>query len=227
MMIMALICIEILFSLWILFFTPLWSVFIFLSFIYLASYLDHTEETGKRRWKWFRDKIITIGGKNHKFSIIQSKVDINEPRLYLIHPYPSIRSMIMCDFNDSYVLPYEFAWWFRIPLIRELLLWSGAIHPSKMIHLLTNTGNGAISLIYSPKPNSTVVATVVGRADKEIYSLINQGITLFPMLVNKEPPEEGGRYHVSVGEIILEGEDFYTCLQSLHCESIYGPLEIV
>lgn len=142
-----------------------WVVSIFLVLVYALWYFDGKEYTGERRWEGFR-KLRLWRWLSPVEYVFPNKTDMRETRgkrLFVFIPCSTPIALVwgvglhgnQIDFNQPmhYILPPPFLW---IPLVRDVLMWSGAITYStfnpkhSLQYVLLDMLNAGRFVCYSP-----------------------------------------------------------------------------
>lgn len=190
------------------FYHPRFYFILFLALVYLLWYFDGSEYNGRRTWEQFRTLRIwkRLNPVKH---MIYNKMELATPRrrLFLVCPnmtnlpliwgYGLHAGMMPSNVDVCYMLPHFL---FRIPLLRDFLLWTGAVSDkADLIKLLDSNRsvcycpNGMRDALYTYKqsidPNAPM--TITFPPDEVFEFAMEKGVHLIPVMVANEVR----RYH--------------------------------
>lgn len=191
-----------------------------LSLLYALWYLDGREYTGERHWPQWRRFALWRYLSPVQYSIVNA-TDLEAqagPRLYVLMPGNTYFATLWGIGLHGGRLPAKSAQlmhWvvppllMAIPLLRDVLLWSGAVtwherhHPlADVLHALLNANR---SVVYCPSLYANTVregATTAGLSDQMLLFAREQRLQLVPLLVSGERQ----RYHMVETPSVLRAQ---------------------
>lgn len=111
---------------------PWWLSFGIVLLYSLWYFIDTNEYNGTREWRWFRE--LPVWKKCHNFDVLctDKHYQRNSVRVYIFVGCESIYPLFWCvglhggqqNTTMYYVVPPRYMW---IPIVRDVLMWSGAI----------------------------------------------------------------------------------------------------
>lgn len=169
---------------------------------YVLSYVDPASKRGNRNWEWFRRlKMwrylwtwwfpITYHWQYHRFQR-------NTKYIFIAHPNPYNLGMLMglglhgnqetmTGLNLLWMVP---AFLLKIPILRDVLLWSGAVdHDQSNLIDLMNRGHSVALCPNGMKDALTIEedSICINKARREIFSFASEtGAELVPVLMYGE-----------------------------------------
>ena len=192
-------------------FLKIFSLYItgFLFLIYLLSYVDGKEYSGERHWPLFRGLQIWKWVSPIEY-VIPNKTEIGNivgKRIFIIlpcaTPAPLIWSLglhgnqIIFGRTTHYIVPPIYMW---IPLVRDVLLWTGAVTyspfdrdgPRSLHNIILDLLNGNRWVCYSPSNFNTMLSDDESQIETAFPSpemldfCISEKIQIIPIVVQRE-----------------------------------------
>lgn len=202
---------------------------IFVLLVYIPWYFDNKEYNGERRWDWLRRLYLWrfISPIEYTFANLKDLSLMNHTirRIYVMVPGDTIMSLIwgiglhggQLPFAERlhYVVPPIFMW---IPLLRDVLLWTGAItyhykkRPLETVLLEMLHNNRSVCYCPSNFANMTsddgeedietgsLTRTVPCLSEEMLQFALHEQIQLVPVVVHCERK----RYYIFTHDFLLK-----------------------
>lgn len=205
---------------------PLWLSVLF-GLVYALSYWDGKEYTGERHWPAFRQwsvwrRLAMCGRRQYQLANPKDLAAVNyrSMRLYVLLPGRTLSSLFWgLGLHGGALNPFgERLHWvvppllLAIPLVRDVLLWAGAVtwHPKRLplTDLLLQLLRSDRSVCFCPSLFPSASAGGAALIDEELFRFaLEHQIELVPVVVHNE----GARYRLLQAPRLQEWSRKHCC----------------